>query len=65
MKQRIRIVRGWFRLGGAILVGGALLGCGHDPNRGIDAAQAAEAARRVHTPPNPDVRAKMGPGHGG
>ena len=42
---------------------GALCGCGHDPNHGIDRAQARAAADRVHTPPDPNV--KMKPGDGG
>lgn len=48
-------------LGGTLL--GALLGCGHDPNHGVNMEQARAAARRVHTPPPAGV--KMGPGFGG
>ncbi len=42
-----------------------LLGCGHDPNHGIDQEAAQAAARRVHAPPDPEALAKMKPGHGG
>jgi hypothetical protein len=48
-------------LGGTLL--GALLGCGHDPNHGINMERARAAAGRVHTPPPAGV--KMGPGFGG
>ena len=40
-----------------------LVGCGHDPNRGVDVEKAKAAADRVHAPPDPSV--KMEPGHGG
>jgi hypothetical protein len=51
------------RWGVFLLLGGALLGCGHDPNHDIDPERARAAANRVHTPPDPN--AKMEPGHGG
>ena len=54
------------RVGVMLLVGtllGALSGCGHNPNHGINMEQARAAARRVHKPPPPGV--KMMPGGGG
>ena len=51
---------------GTLLVGtllGALSGCGHNPNHGINMEKAREAADRVHPPPPPGV--KRIPGHGG
>lgn len=42
---------------------GALSGCGHDPNHGVNMEEARKAADRVHPPPPPGV--KMEPGHGG
>jgi hypothetical protein len=52
-----------------MLIGGTLLlvlfGCGHNPNHDVNMEQARAAARRVHTPPEPGVRGKMMPGHGG
>lgn len=57
----------WIRRVGSLLLAGALLGtllgCGHDPNHGIDREKARAAADRVHTPPDPSV--KMTPGQGG
>jgi hypothetical protein len=55
-------------LGGMLLVGTllwALSGSGHNPNHDIDMEKAREAADRVHPQPDPAVRAKMKPGHGG
>ncbi len=49
-----------------LLVGtllGALSGCGHDPNHGIDLEKARAARDRVHPPPPPGE--KRVPGHGG
>ena len=60
--MRVYIVRG----GIILLVGtllGALSGCGHDPNHGINMERARAAANRVHRPPDPSV--KMKPGEGG
>ena len=59
--------------GGVILLVGTLLGAllwaisgsGHDPNHGINMEKARAAANRVHPQPDPAVRAKMKPGHGG
>ena len=48
-------------LAGTLL--GALSGCGHNPNHGINMEQAQEAANRVHTPPKPGE--KVIPGAGG
>ena len=60
-------MRKWMLLGGVMLLCGTLLGalsgCGHDPNHGINMEKAREAADRVHPPPPPGV--KMKPGHGG
>ena len=42
---------------------GALSGCGHDPNHGINREQAQKAADRVHPPPK--AGEKMIPGAGG
>lgn len=60
-------MRAWMLRGGAILLAGALLGalsgCGHDPNHGINMDQARAAASRVHKPPPPGAR--MLPGGGG
>lgn len=60
-------MRAWIAGGGMIvLVGvllGALSGCGHDPNRGVNMEEARKAADRVH--PRPDPGAKTVPGHGG
>ena len=54
------------RVGVMLLVGtllGALSGCGHDPNHGINLQKAREAADRVHPPPPPGT--KRIPGFGG
>lgn len=60
--MRVWMVRGvMFLLVGMLL--GALSGCGHNPNHGINMEQARAAARRVHPPPPPGV--KMTPGAGG
>jgi hypothetical protein len=59
MKKGNPIARAWI----VILLSGTLLGCGHDPNHGIDPEQAKAAADRVHAPPDPNI--KTGPGHGG
>ncbi len=63
------MMRAWILRGGVILLVGTLLGalsgCGHNPNHDIDMEQAREAAGRVHPQPDPAVRAKMKPGHGG
>ncbi len=60
-------MRVWMLRGGVILLVGTLLGalsgCGHNPNHGINIEQAGEAARRVHPPPDPGV--EMKPGYGG
>ena len=60
-------MRAWIlRVGVMLLVGtllGALSGCEHNPNHGINMEQARKAADRVHPPPKPGV--KMMPGHGG
>ena len=40
---------GMLLLAGTLL--GALSGCGHDPNHGINREQAQKAADRVHPPP--------------
>ena len=60
-------MRVWMlRAGVMLLVGtllGALAGCGHDPNHGINMEQARAAANRVHPPPPPGV--KRVPGAGG
>ena len=60
-------MRTWILRGGIILLGGmllgALFGCGHNPNHGINMGQAQAAADRVHAPPKPGV--KMIPGAGG
>jgi len=60
-------MRAWILCVGAVLlVGtalGALSGCGHDPNHGINMEQARKAADRVHTPPKPGE--KIVPGFGG
>lgn len=68
-------MRVWMLRGGAILLGGLLLGAllwafsgsGHDPNHGINREQARAAANRVHPPPKltPEDRAKMNQDHGG
>jgi hypothetical protein len=66
-------MRKWMLRGGVMLLGVMLLvgllwafsGSGHDPNHGIDMEKAREAADRVHPQPDPAVRAKMKPGHGG
>jgi hypothetical protein len=62
-------MRAWILRGGMILLVGTLLGvlpgCGHNPNHDIDMKKAREAADRVHPQPDPAVRAKMKPGHGG
>jgi hypothetical protein len=54
-------------LGVMLLVGllWALSGSSHNPNHGINMEKAREAADRVHPQPDPAVRAKMKPGHGG
>jgi len=57
------IFRAWLKCGGAILIVGILLGCGHNPNKDIDMEQAQSAANRVHTPPKPGDHTE--PGHGG
>ncbi len=60
-------MRAWMRRGGVVLVVGTLLGalsgCGHDPNHGINLEEARKAADRVHPRPRPGVR--LEPGHGG
>ena len=60
-------MRVWTLLGAGVLLSGTLLGalsgCGHNPNHGIDMEKAREAADRVHPPPPPGV--KRIPGHGG
>ena len=60
-------MRRWIlRLGVMLLAGtliGALSGCGHDPNHGINLQKAREAADRVHPPPPPGT--KRIPGFGG
>ena len=60
-------MRAWMLCVALVLLGGALLGalsgCGHNPNHGIDPEQAREAARQIKPPPKPGV--KMKPGHGG
>ena len=62
-------MRVWILRGGVMLLVGTLLGalsgCGHNPNHDIDMEKAREAADRVHPQPDPAVRAKMKPGHGG
>ena len=62
-------MRKWMLLGAVMLLVGALVwafsGSGHNPNHGINMEQAREAADRVHPQPDPAVRAKMKPGHGG
>ena len=62
-------MRVWMlRLGVMLLAGtllGALSGCGHDPNHGINMEEARKAADRVHPQPDAATRAKMKPGHGG
>ncbi len=67
MKRGEGVKHAWMLRGGRILlVGtllGALLGCGHNPNHGINMEQARAAARRVHPPPASGV--KMMPGAGG
>ena len=64
-------MRTWI-LGGAVMLLcgtllGALSGCGHDPNHGIDMDKARAAASRVHSPPklSPRERAKAMQDHGG
>ena len=66
-------MRAWMLRVGVMLLGGMLLvgllwafsGSSHDPNHGINMEKAREAADRVHPQPDPAVRAKMKPGHGG
>ena len=66
-------MRKWMlRVGMVLLVGTllvallvALSNSGHNPNHDIDMEKAREAADRVHPQPDPAVRAKMKPGHGG
>jgi hypothetical protein len=62
-------MRKWMLLGGAILLVGALVwalsGSSHNPNHDINMEEARAAAHRVHPPPDPSIRAKMKPGHGG
>ena len=57
----------WMRRVGVMLLAGVLLGalagCGHDPNHGINIEKARAAANRVHTPPPAGV--EMMPGGGG
>lgn len=65
MKSVFVLSRAWLGFGVALLLGGTLQGCGHDPNHDVDMEKARAAARRVHTPPDPSVVGKMGPGHGG
>jgi hypothetical protein len=48
---------------GTLLFSGALSGCGHDPNHGVDMEKARAAANRVKPPPPPGE--KRMPGHGG
>jgi hypothetical protein len=60
-------MRAWMlRVGMVLLVGallGALSGCGHNPNHGIDMQRAQDAADRIHPRPKPGEQMK--PGHGG
>jgi len=60
-------MRAWMVLGAVMLLCGTLLGalsgCGHNPNHGINMKEAREAAGRVHSPPKPGV--ELTPGHGG
>jgi len=60
-------MRVWMLRGGVILLAGTLLGalsgCGHNPNHGINMEEARKAADRVHPRPKPGV--KRIPGHGG
>ena len=60
-------MRTWMLLGAVMLLVGTLLGalsgCGHNPNHGINMEKAREAADRVHPPPKPSE--KIIPGHGG
>ena len=62
-------MRAWMlRVGVMVLCGtllGAVSGCGHNPNHGINMEKAREAADRVHPQPTPAERAQMKPGHGG
>ena len=66
-------MRKWILRGGMILLGGTLLGVllwalsgyGHNPNHDINMDRAREAARRVHTPPNPSVHGTTKPDIGG
>ena len=62
-------MRVWMLRGGMVLLVGTLLvalsNSGHNPNHDIDMEKAREAADRVHPQPDPAVRAKMKPGHGG
>ena len=67
-KRRDVIMRVGMLLGGVTLLVGllwAFSGSGHNPNHGINMEKAREAADRVHPQPDPAVRAKMKPGHGG
>ena len=60
-------MRAYLLLGAAMLLCGALLGalsgCGHNPNHGINIERAQDAAERIHPRPKPGV--EMKPGHGG
>ena len=58
---RVGVTLGVMLLGGTLL--GALSGCGHNPNHGINMEKAQEAAERVHPRPKPGE--KIVPGHGG
>jgi hypothetical protein len=67
-KRRDVIMRVGMLLGGVTLLVGllwAFSGSSHDPNHDINMEKAREAADRVHPQPDPAVRAKMKPGHGG
>lgn len=65
--MRVWILRGGMvLLVGTLLVGtlvGAVSGCGHNPNHGINMEKARKAADQIHPPPKPGE--KIIPGHGG
>jgi hypothetical protein len=66
--MRVWMLRLGVMLLGVILLVGllwAFSGSSHNPNHGINMEKAREAADRVHPQPDPAVRAKMKPGHGG
>ena len=60
-------MRAYLLLGAVVLLSGALLGalsgCGHDPNHGINRERAQDTADRIHPRPKPGEQMK--PGHGG